>query len=135
MAGSSLDVARAFVQRINERNVAALRALMTEDHTFTDALGRRMIGAVTMGMGWKHFFEIFPEYWIRVETEIADGARVALFGEAGGQWKVEGQVLPGKRWKVRAAWLAEIEGGKVKTWKVYCDTGWAKPPEGAKPAS
>jgi hypothetical protein len=40
---------------------------------------------------------------------------------------VDGRVLPGS-WSVAAAWLAEVEGGKVKKWSVYCDTSWAKPP-------
>jgi hypothetical protein len=52
---------------------------------------------------------------------------VALFGEAGGNYKVEDRVLP-ESWSVTAAWLAEVEDGKVKKWSVYCDTGWATPP-------
>jgi SnoaL-like domain len=127
MSDSSLDTARAYVQAINARNMAAIRALLTPNHTFTDALGARLIGDRTMLMGWQHFFDLFPEYWIRVDTALADGAHVALFGEAGGRWKVEDRVLP-RTWKVRAAWLAEVEGGKVKAWSVYCDTGWARPP-------
>jgi len=127
MADSSLHVARAFVQAINQRDLVAMRALMTEDHTFTDALGNRMSGADNMITGWRQFFEAFSEYWIRVETAFADGPKVALFGEAGGQWKVEGRAMP-EKWSVRAAWLAEVEGGRVKSWTVYCDTGWAKPP-------
>ncbi len=128
LSDSSLDTARAYAQAINARNLAAIRALLTPDHIFTDALGARIIGARTMMMAWQHFFDLFPEYWIRVETALADEARVAMFGEAGGRWKVEDPVLP-RTWKVRAAWLAEIESGKVKTWRVYCDTGWTKPPE------
>lgn len=128
MSDSSLDIARAYVQAINARNMAAIPALLTPDHIFTDALGARIIGARTMMMAWRHFFDLFPEYWMRVDTAMADGAQVALFGEAGGQWRVEGRVLP-RGWKVRAAWLAGIEAGKVKTWSVFCDTGWTKPPE------
>lgn len=128
LSDSLLDTARAYVQAINARNMAALGALLTPDHIFTDALGARIIGARTMMMAWQHFFDLFPEYWIRVDTAMADGAQAALFGEAGGRWRVEGQVLPG-RWKVRAAWLAEIESGKVRTWRVFCDTGWTMPPQ------
>ena len=45
MADSSLDIVRAFIQAINQEDLVAMRALMTEDHTFTDALGNRMSGA------------------------------------------------------------------------------------------
>jgi limonene-1,2-epoxide hydrolase len=127
MPDSPIDVACAFVKAINQEDWPALRATMTEDHTFTDALGRTYSGAEKMIAGWKHFLDAYPEYWIRVGTALVDGARVALFGEVGGKWKVEDQVLP-ERWSVTAAWLAEVEGGKVKKWSVYCDTGWATPP-------
>lgn len=130
MPDPSLEIAQAFVDAINRADPAALRALMTEDHTFTDALGRSFSGAEQMTAGWRYFFEAFPEYWIRVDTAFADGARVALFGEAGGKWRVDGQVLD-QTWTVRAAWLAEINDSKVKTWTVYCDTAWANPPQKA----
>jgi ketosteroid isomerase-like protein len=127
MAHSSLEIAQAFVKAVNAADLPAMRALMTEDHTFTDALGRSTSGVEKMIVGWRYFFEAFPEYWIRVDKVIADGSLVALFGEAGGNWRIDGQVLP-HSWSVRAAWLGEIEAGKVKTWSVCCDTGWAKPP-------
>ena len=127
MADSSLDIARAFVQAINQRDLVAMRALMTEDHTFTDALGNRMSGAEKMIAGWRSFFESIPEYWIRVDTALAAGTKVALFGEAGGGWRVDNRVLD-ERWNVSAAWLVDVEAGKIRNWSVYCDTGWAKPP-------
>ena len=127
MTVSSLDVARAFVLAINQRDPIAMRALMTEDHTFTDALGNSMSGAENLIAAWRQFFEAFTEYWIRVETALADGAKVALFGEAGGRWKIVGPGIP-EKWSVVAAWLAEVEGGRVKKWSLYCDTGWVKPP-------
>jgi limonene-1,2-epoxide hydrolase len=127
MPESAIEIAGAFVKAINQEDLTAMRAAMTEDHTFTDAQGRSFSGAEKMIAGWKHFFEAYPGYWIRVGTAFVDGARVALFGEAGGKWKVEDRVLT-ESWSVTAAWLAEVEGGKVKKWSVYCDTGWATPP-------
>jgi limonene-1,2-epoxide hydrolase len=132
MPDSPIDVAGAFVKAINQADLVAMRAAMTDDHTFTDALGRSFSGAEKMIAGWKHFFAAYPGYWIRVDTALADGARVALFGEAGGKWKVEDRVLP-DTWNVAAAWLAQIEAGKVKKWSVYCDTGWATPPAPTAP--
>ncbi len=124
---SPLDVASAFVKAINNEDLPALRELMTEDHTFTDALGRSFSGAEKMTAGWRHFFDAYPGYSIRIGATFVDGCRVALFGEAGGKWKVDDRVLPAT-WSVRAAWLAEVQDGKLKKWSVYCDTGWASPP-------
>jgi limonene-1,2-epoxide hydrolase len=127
MPATPIDVASAFVKAINTEDLGAMRDAMTEDHTFTDANGRSFSGAEKMITGWRHFFDAYPGYWIRVGAAFVDGCRVALFGEAGGKWKVDERVLP-QSWSVTAAWLAEVHDGKVKKWSVYCDTGWTKPP-------
>lgn len=126
MPDSPLDIVSLFVAAINDEDLPAMRAAMTDDHTFTDALGRSFSGAEEMTAGWKQFFDAYPGYTIHVETSFAEGSRVALFGRASGMWKVE-DPLRRETWGVPAAWLAEVEGGKVKTWAVYCDTGWAHP--------
>jgi limonene-1,2-epoxide hydrolase len=122
-----VDVVRSFVDAINRADLFALRAGMTEDHTFTDALGQSFSGAEGMIAGWKHFLDAFPGYWIRIDHSLAEGERVALFGEVGGRWRVGDQVLE-ESWKVAAAWLAEVDEGKVQRWSIFCDTGWATPP-------
>src|ERR1700728_4124830 len=111
MPESAMEIAGAFVKAINQEDLTVMRAAMTEDHTFTDAQGRSFSGAEKMIAGWKHFFEAYPGYWIRVGIAFVDGARVALFGEAGGTWKVEDRVLPDS-WSVTAAWLAGGVGGE-----------------------
>ena len=126
MPDSPLDVVSAFVAAINEEDLGAMRAAMTDDHTFTDALGRSFTGAEEMIAGWRQFFDAYPGYTIDFEVAFADEFRVALFGKASGMWKVE-DPLRRETWTVPAAWLAEIENGKVKKWTVYCDTGWVKP--------
>jgi hypothetical protein len=80
-----------------------------------------------MVSGWQHFFHAYPNYRITIEHSFAEESQVALFGIAEGGWRVNDTVLP-QPWKVRAAWLAEINAGKIKRWNVFCDTGWAKPP-------
>jgi len=131
---ASLDVVVAFVAAINEENLANLRSLMTDDHTFTDALGRTFEGAETMIVGWKQFFDAYPGYTIQFDAALADDSRVALFGKASGLWKVE-DPLRRETWSVPAAWLADVENGKVKRWAVFCDTGWVKPRVEAAPPS
>jgi ketosteroid isomerase-like protein len=120
-------VALSFIAAINAADASALHALMTDDHTFTDALGNSVSGAEKMFSGWQHFLYAYPDYRITVAQSFVKDDEVALFGVAEGRWRVEGQVLA-KSWKVNAAWLAKIAGGKVRRWSVFCDTGWAKPP-------
>jgi ketosteroid isomerase-like protein len=121
------DVARAFVAAINAEDLNALRALMTDDHTFTDARGNSFTGADKMRLGWQHFFRVYPGYRVDIEHSFAAGDRVALFGKAAGGWRVSEVILP-QRWTVSAAWLAELEKEQIRHWTVFCDTGWVNPP-------
>ena len=127
MTISPLNVALAFVEAINAADLTALRRLMTEDHVFTDALGSSFSGADQMIAGWQQFLRMFPGYRIQVDHSFADAGSVALFGRAEGKWRVGDRILPGS-WSVAAAWLAEVDDGHVKQWRVFCDTGWASPP-------
>lgn len=121
------EVAHAFVAAINAEDPNALHDLMTEDHTFTDALGNSFSGADKMRFGWQHFFRAYPGYRINIQHTFAAANRVALFGDANGGWRVDDIVLP-QRWTVSAAWLAEVENEQIRHWTVFCDTSWANPP-------
>lgn len=121
------DVVRSFVLAINAEDTNALHALMTGDHTFTDARGNSFSGADKMRLGWQHFFHVYPAYQIEIEHSFAEGDRVALFGKASGGWRINDVVLP-QRWTVSAAWLAGVEKEKIKHWAVFCDTNWVSPP-------
>ena len=122
------EVARAFVAAINAEDPDALRALMTGDHTFTDARGNSFSGADKMKLGWQHFFHAFPGYQIHIEQSFAEANRVGLFGDAEGGWRANDIVLA-QRWTVSAAWLAEVENEQIRHWSVFCDTGWVNPPQ------
>jgi limonene-1,2-epoxide hydrolase len=122
-----MDVVHNFVAAINASDPHALRALMTENHTFTDARGNSFSGADKMKFGWQHFFHAYPAYQIRIEHSFADANRVALFGEAEAGWCVNDIVLA-QRWAVSAAWLAEVENEQIRNWTVFCDTSWINPP-------
>ncbi|HEX4007994.1 MAG TPA: nuclear transport factor 2 family protein [Acidobacteriaceae bacterium] len=128
MPNSPVETAGAFVAAINAGDLAALRALMTDDHAFTDARGNNFSGIEEMIFGWQYFFSAYPAHWIHVDRSFTDGTRVALFGEAGGKWRVGERVLD-TSWTVAAAWLAEVESGKIRSWSIFCDTAWADPPQ------
>ena len=127
MPNTPSEAALAFIAAINSGDAKAVHALMTEDHTFTDARGNSFSGAEKMLSGWQHFFHAYPDYRINIKHSFADGNKVALFGDAEGGWRVDNAVLS-QRWKVSAAWLAEVENGKIRNWSVFCDTSWANPP-------
>ncbi len=109
-----METARAFIAAINAHDIARITALMSEDHVFVDSLGVRVAGRGAMEPGWRAYFDLCPDYWVRIEREFTDGAEVALFGEAGG-------TIRGQKWRIPAAWLARIENDQVREWRVFAD--------------
>jgi ketosteroid isomerase-like protein len=127
MPRSPFEVTGAFVAAINAMDLRALRYLMTEDHVFSDSRGVEYIGAERMLDGWQKFFYSYPKYWISIDSNFATGNQIALFGTAGGKWRVRGTVVPGS-WQVKAAFLAEVERERIRRWSIFCDSSWVTPP-------
>ena len=121
MAKSVVDVALAFVERINEHDVDGLVALMTEDHCFVDGLAQVVRGREQMKMGWRAYFGWFPDYCVRVEDILSTGNVVGLFGTAQGTYAVNGELLPRNHWEIPAAWKAVVLKRRVSEWRVYAD--------------
>ena len=46
---------------------------------------------------------------------------LAMFGAACGTIAANGKLLPEIKWRTPAAWLAIVENGLVKEWRVYAD--------------
>jgi ketosteroid isomerase-like protein len=110
-----------FMDCIGRRDPDVLGELMTEDHVFTDSLGNCVRGREAMRGAWRGYYAFCPDYWVSHEHLIASGNRVAVFGAAGGTVSSGGKLLPENRWRVSAAWLAIVEGGLVREWRVYAD--------------
>jgi len=103
-----------FVIAINDHDVQSLTALMTADHVFVDSVGNRVHSAASMEAGWRSYFAMCPDYWIRTDNVTAEDGVVLAVGEAGG-------TIDGMSWKTPAAWKAVIRDGKVKEWRVFAD--------------
>lgn len=115
------DVVRAFISRINAHDNEGLVALMAPNYVFIDSLGERFASAMARD-GWKHYFSMVPDYWIRTDELIPSGAVVVVLGRAGGTLALSGgRMLSENRWETPAAWRAVVKGGKVTEWRVYCD--------------
>ena len=111
---TSVDTFMEFVAAINRHDVEALAALMTPDHVFVDSWGQRVEGATPMEAGWRAYFAMCPDYWIRTDDVVAEGGLVLAVGEAGG-------TIDGIPWHTPAAWKAVVRDGKVTEWRVFAD--------------
>jgi ketosteroid isomerase-like protein len=118
---SAVDTVLEFMTRINQHEVDKLVEYMTEDHVFIDSLGQSVSGREKMRSGWRGYFEFCPDYWVSHEEAFATGKLAAVFGAAGGTVAVNGKLPPENRWRASAAWLAIVEGGLIKQWRVYAD--------------
>jgi ketosteroid isomerase-like protein len=114
-----------FVKRINAGNVDKLCELMTEDHVFQDALGKRFIGRETLRGGWKMYFEQVSDYKIRGEQFFVDKNMVAVFGTASGTSKGDEKLPNAGFWEIPAAWKAVVRGGRIAEWCVYAESSRA----------
>ena len=110
----SLETFLKFVEAINRHDVAAIKALMTDDHIFVDSLGHRVQGASSMEQGWKGYFVMCPDYWIRADDAAARQGIVLAAGDAGG-------TIDDQLWRTPAAWKAIIRDNKVAEWHVFAD--------------
>jgi ketosteroid isomerase-like protein len=110
-----------FLERINQRDADKLAELMTEDHVFKDSLGQSVRGREKMRAAWRGYYAFCPDYWVSQEEIFQNGNRVSVFGAAGGTIAASGKLPPENQWQTPAAWLAVVEEGLVKEWRVYAD--------------
>jgi uncharacterized protein (TIGR02246 family) len=118
---TAIEITLQFMDAINRHDADAVAALMTDDHVFSDSLGNKVQGREKMKTGWQGYFAFCPDYWVTHEAIFGDGNSVAVFGAAGGTIAANGKLPPENKWRTPAAWLAIVENGLVKEWRVYAD--------------
>jgi len=104
----------AFNEAVNRRDLEALAALMTDDHTFVDSAGSVLAGKDDVLAAWSGFFESFPDYrndWSEVTSK---DATVTAIGRSACSTE---PALRGP-----AIWTARVSDGKVSEWRVHEDT-------------
>jgi len=113
-ARSIAETFELFAAAINDHDVAALTSLMAVDHLFVDSLGNRVQGSKSMQAGWRAYFTMCPDYWVRIDKSFSEGDTVLAIGEAGG-------TIDSVPWRTPAAWKAVIHDGLVLEWRVFAD--------------
>jgi ketosteroid isomerase-like protein len=118
---SPLDLALAFVARINAHDVPGLATLMSPDYRFVDSLGAVVTGSDKMTKGWTAYLQMVPDYHIDIEQSFAEGPRVVLLGSARGTYTRDGNLNPSNEWQTPAAWRALVLNNLIAEWQVYAD--------------
>lgn len=74
-----------------------------------------------MKAGWTNYFDLFPDYAVKVDDILSKGNMVGLFGTAQGTYSVNGEFVSENHWEIPAAWKAVVQAGRVSEWRVYAD--------------
>jgi ketosteroid isomerase-like protein len=117
----AIDTILRFMDHINQHDADKLAECLTENHVFIDSLGQSVNGREKMRFGWRAYFAFCPDYWVSHQEIFPSGNLVAVFGAAGGTIAADGKLPPENKWRTSAAWLATVEAGLVKQWRVYAD--------------
>jgi ketosteroid isomerase-like protein len=115
-----VEIAVSFIRCINLADVPGLYELMTEDHVFQDALGKRFVGRDPMRQGWTQYFALVHNYKIFAQEYFVHDLNVAIFGTASGTYAHAGKGIDAF-WEVPAAWNVLVRGKLVAEWRVYAD--------------
>ncbi len=116
------EIARLFIEAVNDRDLGRMRELIHVRHRLTDSLGALVQGRELVLGSWRGYFGFMPDYRIEVGEVFARGPTVAIFGLARGTFAPDGVLLKENRWEIPAAWLARIDSDLVESWQVYADT-------------
>ncbi len=111
-----------FIAAINRHDTAKIATLVTDDHSFVDAIGQQIKGKEKVLAAWAGYLQWFPDYTIDVEQLIRNSDTVAIFGYASGTFhQLKGDTTKA-HWRLPACWRAVLQRGKISLWQVYADT-------------
>jgi ketosteroid isomerase-like protein len=115
-------IVSAFVDAINEHDVAKITDMLTDGHLFIDAHENHFQGKEMMKEAWKIYFQNFPDYKIEAEEFFENGNTVIVVGHASATVAEHGRINPHKHWKRPSVWKALVSPPLIQHWQVFSDT-------------
>jgi hypothetical protein len=116
-----IEVAMAFVEAINTKNVERIASLMTNDHKFIDGDGSEYSGKDEMTAGWKEHLELIPDLTLSIDQHFEENETVVLVGWSSGTIIQNGELKSENSWRVPCAWRIVVESDKVAIWQLYAN--------------
>lgn len=114
------EVAGCFVEAINAHDPRRILELMSPDGEFVDSLGDAF-GIDVLLDAWGQYFRMVPDYTISVEETLSRAGLVVLLGTAEGTYAPDKVLRGANRFRVHAAWRADVHAGAVRRWQVFAD--------------
>ncbi len=110
-----------FVGAINKQDIQKIFTLMAEKFKFVDSQDNAYVGRVKMKEAWIKYFELFPNYKIKVDSLILNEDCYIAFGHASGTLIKNGKLLKKNSWQIPACWRSKVDNDLVSFWQVYAD--------------
>ena len=118
MNEAALAVALSFVERINQRDLDGLAALMSDGHRLEVFDEEPLVGRDANVDAWRGYFEQFPRYVISPHHVAERDGRVAILGHTTGSHLG----LPDdEERELTLIWIAETDRDTVTCWKLVED--------------
>ena len=114
-----IAVAISFIDCINRGDVVGLGRLMTADHVLQVFDEPPIVGRHENVSAWTGYATSFPSYVIYPHRFAARGDRVAVLGHTTGSHMGLSDLEESARTLI---WIAEIESGLVRLWRLVEDT-------------
>ena len=115
------EIALAFVDAINSKNIERLSDLMTDNHKFIDGDASEYSGKLQMKTGWEEHLELIPDLTLSISEHFEENDTVVLFGWSSGTIVENGDLKKENSWRVPCAWRVIVESGKVAVWQLYAN--------------
>jgi limonene-1,2-epoxide hydrolase len=116
-----IEVAMAFVEAINSKDIDRIASLMTNDHRFIDGDGSEYKGRDRMTTGWREHLELIPNLTLSISQHFEDNETVVLLGWSSGTIVHNGELKQENSWRVPCAWRVVVEAEKVAIWQLYAN--------------
>jgi len=116
-----IEVAMAFVEAINSKDVDRMASLMTNDHKFIDGDGSEHSGKDRMTTGWRKHLELIPNLTLSISQHFEENETVVLLGWSSGTIVQNGELKQENSWRVPCAWRVLVESEKVAIWQLYAN--------------
>ncbi len=118
---TSTEVAMAFVDAINSKDVERLVDLMTADHKFIDGDGSEHDGKDQMQAGWREHLKLIPDLTLSISEHFEEADTVVLLGWSSGTIIQDGELRNENSWRVPCAWRVLVKSNKVAVWQLYAN--------------
>ncbi len=97
---------------INQRNVEAIRLILSADTKFVDPYGNAVTGIAATLEAWQNCFQLYPSFAIDLEETVESGQMIVFFGRAGNE-------EPPHSWSSPICVKASLDSGKICSWQVF----------------